>query len=391
MTRCCDICGSVNSDLIYKQYLYLPDINKKVSYDIVCCNLCGFIYVNNIEKQINVDDYYSNNFKYTQNIHQDKPLKQTLHAHDQYFKFINAFLIQNGTVLKNQYRILDVGCASGHLLSIFKNNGYKHLDGIDPLLYNRKIARKNYGINVIPADFLSFENHHIYDVILFSAVLEHMINLNEVIKKLYSLLKPKGIVFIAVPDAEKFGKILYEPFMEFSLEHINYFTGYSLQNLMSTAPFKKLKSASVIFKSNGDYASLSIWIKDTIKQPILYDKVGKKALKKYIMLSAIKMKTINEIIDSLISNKTLVSIWGAGSLTSRLMATTHMKKLNIKLLIDSNPGLIGKKLAGSIIEHPDKLSDTNNTIIISSFISVRPIRQLLINKYKYEGKIITFN
>ena len=85
------------------------------------------------------------------------------------------------------------------------------------------------------------------------------------LSKASSLLKENGIMFISVPDADNFGRVFREPFLEFSLEHINFFTRNSLQNLMSRYDLKNIEFNSISLNSYGGYALNSLWKKISLK------------------------------------------------------------------------------------------------------------------------------
>jgi len=93
--------------------------------------------------------------------------------------------------------VLDIGCGEGIHSEIFLQNG-KQVTGID---YGRSCYfEKNSGkFNSVIADFNTYEFGLEYDCVWCSHVLEHQININAFLKKVFSVLKEGGILALTVP------------------------------------------------------------------------------------------------------------------------------------------------------------------------------------------------
>lgn len=289
---------------------------------------------------------------------------------------------------KSKARILDIGCATGYFLSLFKKNGYKKLLGIDPAPECSFTAKKLYQISVLPMTLSEYKTKEKYDLIILGSVIEHLNELENNISKASSLLKENGIIFISVPDGDNFGKIFREPFLEFSLEHINYFTRVSLKNLLAKYELENIMFDSLVVDLYGGYALNSLWKKTNKKSSIVFDQLGKKKVIAYIKKSASKLKMINEKIKKIVKSKEPVVVWGVGSLTSRLLATTLLKKANIKYFVDSNVRLQGKIINKLPIMSPEILKKDKVTVFVSTYIYGQEIKKTLLEKYNFKGKII---
>ena len=97
-------------------------------------------------------------------------------------------------------RILDIGCGNGGMLRYLKGLGYRNLNGLDISEYGIKRLRAE-GIDMhfsrLPAVPLPDSD---LDVVIASAVLEHVIRRRTFIKEIRRVLKPGGRAFIFVPD-----------------------------------------------------------------------------------------------------------------------------------------------------------------------------------------------
>lgn len=97
-------------------------------------------------------------------------------------------------------RLLDIGCGSGDLVRSMSQWGWE-AEGID--IDDRAIEiAKSRGLSVVVGDFIKadYPDNH-FDVIISSHVFEHVYEPVEFLKKCWRLLKPKGQLLIATPNA----------------------------------------------------------------------------------------------------------------------------------------------------------------------------------------------
>lgn len=389
MKRNCEICESNNLSQLYQQKFILTD-NQNFSYKVLVCNRCGFIFASDVYSPKIYKQYYKKNTKYVYQHHRGEVPEYMREFHLKSFKMIEAVLKNDSRLNnKNKIRILDIGCATGYLLSIFSKNNYKNIFGIDPAPECSSVAKRLYNIKVFSKTLLDFDSRQKFDLIIFSSVLEHLDEIDKNLDKARSLLNDNGYLYISVPDGAKFGKILKEPFLEFSIEHINYFTKGSLMNLLSKFGFKNIKSKSLPVTGYGGYALDSLWQLSRQKNKISFDKFGRTSILNYIRNSNKKLVIIGKKIDKLIRSQEEVVIWGVGSLTSRLMTTTNLKKTNLKFFVDSNKSLQEKKFINRLIKSPENLKGKKYSVLILSFNSGKEIKNILLTKYNYKGKIIS--
>ena len=82
---------------------------------------------------------------------------------------------------------------------------------------------------------------------ILDQVLEHVEDPKKLIKSIFRILKPKGFLYIGVPNIDGVVlKILGKNHRHFSgWFHINYFRIKTLENLLSSENFKKIKSYTI--------------------------------------------------------------------------------------------------------------------------------------------------
>lgn len=97
---------------------------------------------------------------------------------------------------------LDIGCGAGWSLVVAKQNGYSAY-GVEPVTEASKYANETLKLNVINSlfkpDLFPQKN---FDFIMMDQVLEHIPNPKEVLVDAFSLLKPGGTFFLAVPAVD---------------------------------------------------------------------------------------------------------------------------------------------------------------------------------------------
>jgi SAM-dependent methyltransferase len=117
-------------------------------------------------------------------------------------KELNERFNKAESILRNkEIKFLDIGAGEGKTLI----EGFKRgwiVTGID-IVDNRIPEAKQDKIHFLKEKFLLAplpENH--YDFIFLDSVLEHVLNPVEYLKKIYTILKPGGIVYVGVPNED---------------------------------------------------------------------------------------------------------------------------------------------------------------------------------------------
>lgn len=364
----------------------LPCHNKKHKYDIVACEKCGFIYADNIPNQKNYDVMYRESSKYVYNKQIPAGL---INIHQKIFYIVEEYYKKNYHKDRD-ISIIDIGCSTGHLLSIFRENGYRDISGIEPSKSCCAAAKKLYGINVFNGTLSEYRASKKYDLVILSGVLEHMVELDKVINDVKLILSNKGMLLIVVPDVDKFSKNPREPFSEFSLEHINYFNRASLNSLLGKYFLSNVAAKDINAKFYNTGALTALYAKTNDRNTINKDEGGIRNIKNYIFASAKKMAVIEKKIIPLVESKSKIVIWGVGSLVARLLASTNLMKLNIKAFVDSNESMQGKRINGIEIYSPDVIKSIGSDcdILIGTSVYKDEIKSALLEKFKYKGNIV---
>jgi len=243
----CKICGAKESIFIGKPRIdkKLTQINEK-NYAIVQCKNCKFYYINpDIDlTQEEWSRLYKDNYFGNANI---TDWQKKLHQSERSSR-IN--LIKKYSKI-NLDRFLDLGCGEGFVLKEALEHGFEPYgvdiaDNLDDSLDRNEINFFNG--NIFEAKYPD----NFFSAIYMDSVLEHVDKPISVLKELYRILKPKGIVFLIVPNEDslindvkkliytlmfnkkKYGRI--KPFV--SPYHINGFNKISLEYAIKQSGFK---------------------------------------------------------------------------------------------------------------------------------------------------------
>ncbi len=113
-------------------------------------------------------------------------------------------------LISNNSSILDVGCSTGILGKMIKENKSCKVDGIEydqcayDILKKKKIYDNLYNFSITDQNSSNYQNfiknHNKYDYIVFADVLEHIVNPLEVINAFSYKLNNNGKLIISIPN-----------------------------------------------------------------------------------------------------------------------------------------------------------------------------------------------
>ncbi|MCA0152394.1 class I SAM-dependent methyltransferase [Winogradskyella vincentii] len=186
------------------------------------------------EDYISHTDSKRNLFEHVYHLIRSRALKKKL-------RLINSF----GNESK---QLLDVGCGTGDFLKTALTNGWA-VTGIEPNEQARKIANVKTNQNVFEIGHLANLKEHSFDVITLWHVLEHLPKLDTHIQLFRKLLKPNGLLIIAVPNYKSYDAAHYKEFWAaYDVpRHLRHFSRKSINKLFQKENFTLIKTIPLIF------------------------------------------------------------------------------------------------------------------------------------------------
>ena len=370
--RSCAVCGSGSKQPLYEQrFSGLSAQSILDGYLVTACRNCGFAFADHLPDQEAFDRYYREMSKYEQQ-HSLGGGEADLVRCQSTADVLERFLPDHGA------SILDIGCATGRTLGLLKQKGYANVLGVDPSAECARLARELYDVEVRPYTISSMpEWSGRFDAVILISVVEHVQTLQQLMRRLASLLPEGGLLMLEHPDVTRFSARANGPFQEFSTEHVNFFSRISLGNLLRPHGLGEIHSyqedrpaaANVMVPS-----SSSIFRKDrSTPRAFVHDRATQERLTEYIRESQTMEDGIRRKIDVLIDGNTRFAVWGVGTHTQHLMETTALKQADIVAFIDSNPRYQGKCLNAVPILPPEALRTIAEPVLVSSMISQNEI------------------
>jgi len=277
--RNCPACGENDFEVLFESNMEPDDFNVLFDYSMegydsqegvegylvpgkewgrhVRCKNCHLIYMNPMEKVSKTNEYYCK----AKNTHAPTIRECYLRTAKSQVRLIQKYA--RGT------NLLDIGCAQGFFLFSASKVGYT-TKGIEISQDAAAYAIREFGLDVEakPFEELRFPESS-FDVVTLWQVLEHVPYPLMVLKEVYRILKPGGLVVASTPNIEGIpAKILRKKWWDIKRLHINQFTTKTLADILHNAGFKKMSSVSY-----RGFVSLSILLTMMLKYVNAYERL----------------------------------------------------------------------------------------------------------------------
>lgn len=210
---------------------------KKVG--MAMCNGCGFIsYPNKYKSEEEILEYYRKDYRPQLPNHKNLFTGQKkLHMHLHFLKEV----IQKWSENKTKPVIGEDGAAMGLVLNLFKRNIKDcQVYGTELTHSMRHVAFHEYGIRL--EEKLPVKE---YDLIMTFKVAEHQLDVDRVLHKYHSMLKPDGYLYISVPtwfnELTNFGLGGFDLEYYYDPNHINVWTQKLFESLLKKTGFQIIK------------------------------------------------------------------------------------------------------------------------------------------------------
>ncbi len=371
--RQCPVCCSDHTKPLHMNNLAMLD-GMDMSYRVVRCASCSFVFADQLPSPPSYTTYYRSLSKYD-----IAPSCRDISAADRLRCDAAVALLRPHA--KHDVQIADLGCGSGILLSALRTAGWSHLAGIDPAPGAPQQASQRFNLDCVQCGTLDQASRLLdlsaMGVICLTGVLEHLPRLREDLEALTAAVGPDTRILVEVPALERFAHRSLEPYGEFSIEHIQYFSVESLTRLFATLGFTVLSSLVVDLPPGYCDSLFALFARKSANAETPSSTRTSNDIEDYIARS----ETMTQAAVARIAAcpGTALVIYGAGSHTARLLP--HLMEAGesrLVGLVDSNPNLQGKRLGQLLIESPDALDRyPNATIVVSSFRAQQAISDML--------------
>jgi SAM-dependent methyltransferase len=137
--------------------------------------------------------------------------------------------------------LLDLGCWVGFLMAEARDRGWQTL-GVEPSEFASAYARDQLGLDVLRADLLDADlPAGGFDAVVMADVIEHLLDPSAALDRIGSLLRPGGVVYLALPNAgSRVARRMGPRWWSVIPTHVQYFTRPSLFTLLRRRGFEPL-------------------------------------------------------------------------------------------------------------------------------------------------------
>ncbi len=269
----CSICDCKGKELIGKKDRY------GLYFPVNVCTDCGLVYTSPRMTQDAYSEFYNTEYR--------KLYNGTISPKEGFFerqkkkgKHIFDFFKDHQLLKEDASYVLEVGCGAGGIIDYFRDKGFQ-VKGIDLGEEYINYGKEKYGLDLETATLADISNNKKPDIIIYSHILEHILDVNKEIELIKQFLKKNTLVYIEVPGIKEIHRNYEANILRyFQNAHTFHFTLESLVNLMAKHGFELVEGnqfVKSIFQYTGvtknsvsDYTSVVNYLEQTEKKRFLY-------------------------------------------------------------------------------------------------------------------------
>ena len=371
--RACPACGAADAVPAHENRM-APLDGRDLSYRVASCHACGLAYADRLAAPEAYDAYYRELSKYDR-FDDAKAIPAAARVRADAALALAAPRLAAGTL------VADLGCGPGVLLDAFARGGWR-VAGLDPAPHAPAQARALFGLEGVQSGALR-DAPRLLDLrnaalVCMTGVLEHLPRPREELAPVLAALPAGAKLLVEVPALERFMARAFEPFGEFSLEHLQYFSAATLERFFAGLGYRPL-ALELLPLPEGTTDSLLGLFERAAGAPGAAHGPG---IADYVQRSAAAFDAALARLDTDAQKRVIV--YGAGSHSARLLPALLARGWGSRLarLVDANPNLQGKALGPLRIEPPEALLEEPGTpVLVSSFRSQEAIAGALARRF----------
>ncbi len=201
-------------------------------FEIVECRSCTLRFTQNIPDEDSIAPYYRSE-NYISHSNTSKGIINQLYQSVRKKTLLQKRKLIISSTGLNKGSLLDVGSGTGAFVNEMKEQGWQ-VTGLEPDAGAKTVAKQLYALELSNIDQFYQLPAESFDAITLWHVLEHVHDLSAYIPQLKLLLKPKGKLFIAVPNYTSQDAAIYKEFWAaYDVpRHLYHFSPRSMKILM---------------------------------------------------------------------------------------------------------------------------------------------------------------
>lgn len=374
LQRPCPLCAGALGRLLGElRFEVFADCPVGGDFFLVACDHCGFVFYDTPSKQADFDRYYLGNDYYCTTLNAGSG--GTTQEDWRRFQDIAARIAPY--IPGPDAAIFDVGCAKGGLLRALGQRGFTRLFGVDLnpacVAYVQEEVGATGGIgSALELPFPEIKA----DVLVYSHIVEHVVDLDAVVAAAQKKLNPGGIICVEVPDASRYGEFSGLPYQDLCLEHINHFSPESLAQLFQRGGFALLSQGEFIVRAGPRGYTPCTWA--IFRQGSPAEPEVSRGLEQYLRdyLNWSADHPVLKDLARLAAVRTPLYVWGISQFALLLLGQSPLGRSELRGFVDRDSYKQSRRLMGHPIQPTEVLA------------RVGPEHAVLITALGYEDQII---
>lgn len=218
----CSVCRST-------QLKPLPEYSHA---HLVQCKNCNMVFSAKQPDHQELIEFYSNGYDLTRYY---SPITEKRYKE----------LLEEFEVYKTEGRLLDIGCGYGFFLQTAQEAGWEEtgIEITDEAV--KACTSKGLRMHHGTLESANFPNDH-FDVIVLIETIEHVVDVDKLLKEIHRVLRPGGLVYLSTPNFNALNRYrLKEKYdvVQYPL-HLSYFTPNTLKRFFESNGFETKKIIS---------------------------------------------------------------------------------------------------------------------------------------------------
>jgi 2-polyprenyl-3-methyl-5-hydroxy-6-metoxy-1,4-benzoquinol methylase len=192
----CPVCGYHQFKMEFQVIDYFV---TKEEFCIQSCIKCGMHLTADVPADSEISAYYKSEDYISHSDTRKGLVNRAYHIVRDYMLARKYTSIRRSTG-KNKGTILDIGAGTGYFLHYMKKKNWE-VYGTEKSVEAREFAKKHRNLDILPEDALFSLPTASFDAITLWHVMEHLPNIRQYWQIISKLLKPDGILIIALPNS----------------------------------------------------------------------------------------------------------------------------------------------------------------------------------------------
>ena len=274
-----------------------------------------------------------------------------------------------GRDLSQPKKILEVGSSYGLFLRHFLKTSWE-IHGVEPSVLQGKFCRHEFGIENIQTCMLAEADLEpgFFDIACSFHVIEHLKNPLAMLRKIRSLLKPNGRLFLATPNLARLDASITQYYFLYHALHLMLFTPGTINTALRACGFEVVRWHQEVDRA-AESGSMILEAKPCLERLVYYPEEIQYARSYIDKLTVMKTK-LTDSFRKWMKQGRRVAIYGGGTHTQGVFDLIGEAASSIKMIFDDDTSKSGKNLDGiAVVPFCGEPLKKIDVIVVSSLAS----------------------